>query len=203
MGILAPNAKEELGDLLWYLANLHSLAVEAGHEIGGVQDKLEAALEPPEEINYHDMVAQMAKVQTYSVQMLDTCKRLLAYGDGGAPKDAQGIFGLGLRLVTSCLRYVAMQGKSFRLAELMASNIAKLKKRYPEGFNPTDAVERKLMEEAKVIEEAGRRRAGNFSRRETLASFSRRATPGLDIEGALERQARPVANRGGTCKGGC
>lgn len=198
--IPASNAVEELGDLLWYLAGMQILLIDNGygHEILNRTDEAIDNLTP---LPYDRLHGRTEGLRQASAKLLDKVKRVLAYSDGSFPTDAISIYDNYHQLVNAAIRIIKGHGEEVVAGVLMTANIAKLSKRYSDGFDATEAVNRRLEVEAKAMQEVEQRT--NFVKVERVKVTSERRQM-LDVEGALERQAGPIANRGGTCKsGGC
>lgn len=198
--IPAPNAVEELGDLLWYLAGMQNLLFDNGYG-HAILNSTDAAIDSLRPLHYDQLHQATEGLRQTSAKLLDKVKRVLAYSDGSFPTDAISIYDHYHGMINQAIRIIKGHGKEVDASVLMTANIAKLRKRYSEGFDATEAVNRRLEVEAAALKEVEQRTNFVKVERTTLVSERRQL---LDVEGALDRQGKPVANRGGTCRsGGC
>ncbi len=170
LAIPAENWDEEIGDLLWYLASLDNVAHDQGWPNQIVEDL--GLL-----VTYYETDGQQAfhyrAIQKEQAELLDAAKRLLAYGDGSLKQSSLNSFiTRAAALIAGCSTFL---GLGFDLPELAKMNIAKLKRRYSAGFDATEAVNRKLEEEAKIF----RQKSGEVE----AVSVSSSSKPGAGSRG--------------------
>lgn len=149
LAIPSPNWDEEIGDLLWYLASLVNVAHDQGWPTTIVEDTglWEEVFEEADKPAY--LYRGIKKEQS---ELLDTAKRLLAYGDGSLNRSLlMSQITRVTSLIASCATLIGIGTDLPHLAKL---NITKLRKRYTTGFNATEAVNRKLAEEAELFRSA-------------------------------------------------
>jgi len=123
------NAAEELGDMLWYMANYENLM---GYPMENLQSKIP-------EFPY--------EIQTFSSKLKDYFKKKVFYNSDKYDQD--------IRKVYEILKVAVIdtaQEMEIDLNAVMSKIIAKLKKRYPEKFNTDDADNRDLTAEREILE---------------------------------------------------
>lgn len=115
---------EEIGDLFWYLANLHNITERAfftrvpdNNLISKQAETLEQAREALLGIDPVEVISQDVEVLMF-------------------------------------IGYDIALAYELDIHEILEKNVAKLKERYPEGFNEDDAVNRDLEAEAEVLGKA-------------------------------------------------
>lgn len=131
--------REEIGDCLWYCA------IFCDYVHFTFEDAMAAAEVDWAVSGYgHAMGNWLAK---FVGETADIVKRLVFYGKG--PEEA-GFTLKRIGLVLLCLRWIA---STYELDwdSCMAVNLNKLRKRYPEKFNETDAVKRDLVAEQHAL----------------------------------------------------
>lgn len=161
LGVMQDNWAEEVGDLMWYIACMNTILLESG--INAV--KLEADLDElldllPDDsaLPYNTRVTTLRGIQGLATELLDDTKKMLAYGDGSLTSTrALNIVGKAFDIARACFLYAlnAVPNPT-SLVKILEANINKLSKRYPEGFNPTDAINRQLAVEAEVFNKLAR-----------------------------------------------
>jgi len=146
------NAREELGDILWYVAilcHLYKVSLAKRLDVGYV---------PVAE--YRDLVAHEGLVSALeretinatvaSAQLLDHVKRHFFYD-----KELGEVSHVWFSALVGALRTIAsyLYRGDWRggMDDAMERNLAKLRKRYPDQFNITDAVERDLDAEKEAL----------------------------------------------------
>lgn len=157
-GLAADNYFEELGDMLWYIAGFQNILAANGIVTG--QDLFGPS------VSRATVTAEVLQDNYYSVRrdcevIADLAKRILAYGNGSFPTESQAnaLYQRCFSVVMSSYVIVAAtKGDCASLQLIGEGNINKLKKRYPEGFNPNDAIKRQLTVEAKILAEAAKRK---------------------------------------------
>ena len=100
----------------------------------------------------------MRGTQGLATELLDATKKMLAYGNGSMDSVAAlNIVGKASDIARACYLYAlnAVPNPT-SLVKILEANINKLSKRYPEGFNPTDAINRQLEVEAEVFNKLAR-----------------------------------------------
>lgn len=161
LGVMQDNWTEEVGDLMWYIACMHTILLESG--INAV--KLEAGLDEllgltPDGLvlSYNTRVMTLRGAQGLATDLLDATKKMLAYGNGSMNSVAAlNIVGKAFDIARTCFIYAlnAVPNPT-SLIKILEANIDKLSKRYPEGFNTTDAINRQLAVEAEVFNKLAR-----------------------------------------------
>lgn len=148
LAILQENWPEEIGDLLWYLASLDNVSRSQGWLNNIVEDlglwtmANASKLQPP--FIYRAVKKEQA-------ELLDAAKRLLAYGDGSLQtSQINSLITRVSSLIALCASFPAVEVSIPEIAKL---NIAKLRRRYKQGFDAQQAVNRRLSEEAAVFAE--------------------------------------------------
>lgn len=131
------NIKEEIGDLMWYIANyatLHkfSLTNKLGIKYEFEPTPLEVVL---------DMLIDIGELQ-------DLDKKLYAYKKPyDDTKQHMYFFHLNQLVLKLCDIF------KFDFESILETNINKLKARYPEKFNSNDAINRNLDKEREILEQ--------------------------------------------------
>jgi NTP pyrophosphatase (non-canonical NTP hydrolase) len=123
------NAAEELGDMLWYMANYENLM---DYPMENLQSKIP-------EFPY--------EIQSFSSKLKDYFKKKVFYNSDKYDQD--------IRKVYEMLKVAVIdtaQEMEIDLNAIMSKIIAKLKKRYPEKFNTNDADNRDLKAERQILE---------------------------------------------------
>lgn len=128
------NVKEEMGDILWYVA------IAASELRINFTDFL--LLADQEVLNSDPLKALLWG----AAESLDVVKRSLFYGLGLD----EAKFGLAVGTVLRAVEMLAAD-EGWTLAELQETNIAKLTKRYPEKFTRGAAVDRDLEAEREAV----------------------------------------------------
>lgn len=194
LGIVSGNALEELGDLLWYTALMQTVLIK-NHSGGMLPASPEASIE-----NILGAVTgsrELVPSIRNSVALLaDEIKRWLAYGNGSFDQNkGHGLYMRVIHIVAMCFKLTEVQAFAIDLPLIMQLNINKLSKRYPEGFNPTDAVNRQLKAEAEVMATTAAAMGSSFSAASVAAEGSNIDTSSADadIERMLDRQASRTA----------
>lgn len=156
LGLVADNWEEELGDLFWYLACIHTVLIEQGMVEEELSIRIAQLLvvghqESTENSNHK--VFTLRLMQADAARLLNNVKRLHAYGDGSLTKeDADKIIWGAYSVISAAIAYcLSKDSASDTIVRILERNITKLSKRYPKGFNPTDAINRKLEAEAEVF----------------------------------------------------
>lgn len=185
LGVVAPNAVEELGDMLWYLANIHTLMIGEGYRAVLDGCNIDGLLEVHEDVDSYTIGAVVSSLRANHSILLDEVKRLLAYGDGSFPSSSSRSVMRAHDIVRQSIVLAAMQGFDIEPLTIMQINIAKLRKRYKEGFDAEAAVNRQLQEEARAMDRIMQEPVG-------LKPSEPQRLKLLDVEGALERQAKPL-----------
>ena len=162
LGVMQNNWTEEVGDLMWYIACMHTILLESGInalELEADLDKLLWLLQwDGSALPYNIRVTTLRRTQGLATELLDDTKRLLAYGNGSLTSTtALNIVSKAFDIARSCFIYAlnAVPNPT-SLVKILEANINKLSKRYPEGFNPTDAINRQLAVEAEVFNKLAR-----------------------------------------------
>mgnify|MGYP001218777969 CR=1 FL=1 len=156
LGLCQDNWVEELGDMLWYLACINTILVEQGFdENGEFSQTLGELLEVDsgQLMDFRTRSITTRGIQKFASEQLDAAKRLLAYGDGSLSEgDAMSLAWKAYYLVSDTVALVLRTTPTpVPMLEVAQANIAKLSKRYPEGFDATKAVNRQLEKEAEVF----------------------------------------------------
>lgn len=148
------NLAEELGDKLWYAANWANFMLISELEHNTIFD---------ETINFIFKPSSYSRIIIYGGRLADIAKRLLAYRQ--SPEDQQKqrrekalekgkIFEtnneMWYRYITAIHAMCLVHNLDIEI--VMAANIAKLAKRYPENFTNDDAITRSLNDERAVLE---------------------------------------------------
>lgn len=133
------NLKEEIGDLMWYVANYartHSLPLMNQEFDSNFYNK---KYHYPKEV-LEDIIICVGELQ-------DLDKKLFAYKK---PYNQTEQFGLFLHLNNLIL--ALCDKMEFDLSKILQTNIDKLKARYPNKFTEQDAIVRNLDKERKILE---------------------------------------------------
>ena len=127
------NASEEIGDILWYCANLERIAFDDDYDL-----------------NYNASgIKIFADEWLVGVQeMLDVYKKGVYYG---SDIDYSKVIMYLNDIKITCVG--ALNENGFDVRDVMSKNINKLKVRYPDKFNKKDAEDRNLDAERKVLED--------------------------------------------------
>ncbi len=127
------NASEEIGDILWYTANLERLSVPTGLSF------------PYDEKG----ITVFADEFLVSVQnLLDTYKKGVYYG---SDIDYEAVLFYIEEIKKTCVGMLVMN--EINPEDVMETNINKLAIRYPDKFTREDAEQRDLFAERKVLED--------------------------------------------------
>jgi NTP pyrophosphatase (non-canonical NTP hydrolase) len=125
------NASEEIGDALWYIANLENIL---GLKKENIQENI--------------IVEWDMGLFELSNELLDCYKKKVFYKTNKHnEKILSYINAIKAMLIEMCSVY------GFELRKLLETNINKLRARYPEKFNTHDADNRNLNVERKILEE--------------------------------------------------
>lgn len=160
-GLAADNYFEELGDMLWYIAGFQNILAANGIVTG--QDLLSPSVSRAT-VTAEVLQDNYRSVRLDCVVIADLAKRILAYGNGSFPAESQvmALYYRCLNVVMASYVVVAASKADCPSLQLVGEgNINKLKKRYPEGFNPNDAIKRQLTVEAKILAEAAKRKSNS------------------------------------------
>jgi NTP pyrophosphatase (non-canonical NTP hydrolase) len=126
------NLGEEIGDIYWYLANYANM-----RDLDIPEDP-KIDITEPECVDF--LIIRVA-------DLVDVVKRFMAYNKPIERRlEAEAVYDIRVALL--------MLEKTYELSgeDIRAKNIAKLKKRFPEKFSDTLAVNRNLEEERKTLE---------------------------------------------------
>ena len=161
LGVMQDNWTEEVGDLMWYIACMHTILLESGinaRELEADLDELIGLIPDSPPLPYNGRVRTLRGAQRLASELLDDAKRLLAYGNGSMDSVAAlNIVGKAFDIASTCFIYALnVVPNPTSLVNILEANINKLSKRYPEGFNPTDAINRQLAVEAEVFNKLAR-----------------------------------------------
>jgi NTP pyrophosphatase (non-canonical NTP hydrolase) len=127
------NIKEEIGDMLWYLAVIADI-----FGLTGVIDKI---------LHERDNDTDKLPIEGIFENRLDMFKKSMFYGK---EIDGDEIVIDTIELVKKIKSWVENDAE---LSKIMTANINKLRARYPNNFKERDAVERDLEKERKILEE--------------------------------------------------
>lgn len=161
LGVMQDNWTEEVGDLMWYIACMHTILLESGINAAKLEadlDEMLGLIQDESALPYSIRVTTLRGTQGLATELLDDTKRLLAYGNGSLTSTtALNIVDKASNIARACFIYAlnAVPNPT-SLVKILEANINKLSKRYPEGFNPTDAVNRQLAVEAEVFNKLAR-----------------------------------------------
>lgn len=156
LGVMQDNWTEEVGDLMWYIACMHTILLESGInsvELEAELDELLGLNQDGSALPYNTRVITLRGTQGLATELLDDTKKMLAYGNGSMNSvEALSIVGKAFDIARACFIYAlnAVPNPA-SLVKILEANINKLSKRYPKGFNPTDAINRQLAVEAEVF----------------------------------------------------
>lgn len=124
------NMQEELGDLLWYMANLENLRDLPMRQL---QDRL--------------IVDSTMSLTELCDELLDVYKKRIFYNtDKHDAKINHFIGAIKACVIEICIEY------KFDVPKMLENNIDKLRARYPEKFTTEDADNRDLSKERKILE---------------------------------------------------
>ena len=136
------NLIEEVGDFYWYYANIFRITEETYRR------------QP--EMQFEDMFQASISAGARAGAMLDCWLQHDYYAAHDIPGEATGNLLLNL---LDCVREIELR-LLFILRcldatqeDAWAANVRKLKKRYPDGYNPADALSRDLTAERKALED--------------------------------------------------
>ena len=161
LGVMQDNWTEEVGDLMWYIACMHTILLESGINAVKLEadlDELLGLIPDGSALPYSIRVTTLRGTQGLATELLDATKKMLAYGNGSMNSVAAlNIVDMASSIARACFIYAlnAVPNPT-SLIKILEANINKLSKRYPEGFNPTDAVNRQLAVEAEVFNKLAR-----------------------------------------------
>jgi len=130
------NVKEEIGDLMWYVANYATL-----HKLSLTTDLYKRVIVKDAKEIVEDILVCIGELQ-------DLDKKLFAYKK---PYDANKQFGFFNHLNQLILQLC--ETLNFNIESILQLNIDKLKSRYPEKFNEENAINRNLDVERKILEQ--------------------------------------------------
>jgi len=131
------NVKEELGDIMWYIAEVASAL---GYEPPATWEEfygLASCHKPPCIFGLHA-----------AGEMLDMLKKYKAYGKPWKNE----VWGGLLAAVVAGVMETADEIWGFGMDDVLKTNIAKLRARYPEGYSDDRAINRDLEAERRVLE---------------------------------------------------
>jgi len=129
------NLVEEVGDLMWYVANYSKL-----HDLPLSETLVSLPIKTAKE-RLEEIIICVGNLQ-------DLDKKLFAYKK---PYDANKQFGFFIHLNNLILSFCQITNIDFNKA--LKINIEKLRARYPEKFDVVSAVERDLDAERKILEQ--------------------------------------------------
>lgn len=161
LGVMQDNWTEEVGDLMWYIAGMHTILLESGINAVKLEadlDELLGLIPDGSALPYSIRVTTLRGTQGLATELLDDAKKMLAYGNGSVNSVAAlNIVDKAFDIARACFIYAlnAVPNPT-SLIKILEANINKLSKRYPEGFNPTDAINRQLAVEAEVFNKLAR-----------------------------------------------
>ena len=156
LGVMQDNWTEEVGDLMWYIACMHTILLESGidaQDLEGYLGEMLGLIPDGSALPYSIRVTTLRGTQGLATALLDDAKKMLAYGNGSVNSVAAlNIVDKAFDIARACFIYAlnAVPNPT-SLIKILEANINKLSKRYPEGFNPTDAINRQLAVEAEVF----------------------------------------------------
>lgn len=161
LGVMQDNWTEEVGDLMWYIACMHTILLESGFnawELEADLDELLGLIPDESALPYNTRIITLRGTQGLATELLDDTKKMLAYGNGSLTSTtALNIVSKASDIARACFIYALNSVPNpTSLIKILEANINKLSKRYPEGFNPTDAVNRQLAVEAEVFNKLAR-----------------------------------------------
>ena len=161
LGVMQDNWTEEVGDLMWYIAGMHTILLESGINAVKLEADLDELLDLAQDdpaLPYNTRVMTLRGIQGLATELLDDAKKMLAYGNGSVNSVAALlIVGKASYIARACfLHALNTVPNPTSLVKILEANINKLSKRYPEGFNPTDAINRQLAVEAEVFNKLAR-----------------------------------------------
>jgi len=127
------NMKEEMGDLMWYVANYDNAQkneMENLPEIKAIGEKFD-----------------LSRIRKGTQSLLDFWKKKFFYNTDKYNDEIESLFA---NLKHECVKFA--QDNEWDLGEIMNTNIEKLRSRYPEKFTTEDADNRDLIVERKILE---------------------------------------------------
>jgi hypothetical protein len=144
----AYNLKEELGDLMWYIA---CVARDNGLDLEAL---IKEGLGMADRCMKFDLISSVALISTESGQLLDILKKSLFYkenGDVNTSSQAQAIGDCLVSILGAIHRICCKHGWSLK-DEVCLVNIKKLAKRYGKEFSSDAALKRNLGGERDILE---------------------------------------------------
>lgn len=149
------NLKEELGDLWWYAAILCDAAPLEVQRLERLQDYASCFLDAFQEDARvaNDVRGLVIQMMIPVGECFDVLKRRVYYGSDDADRKAcWSKFRESAEDVVNTLMHITRRC-GFTFQEVREANIAKLAKRYPDGFAKFRAIDRDLAGERQVLED--------------------------------------------------
>lgn len=147
------NFKEELGDIVWYLAIIQSAHGVNPTKLGRIARKFaeaEAAAKVPgtnPRTLREVMIEYTTRMLVPATELQDLLKKHIFYG-----KEIDSAkFDANLAEVLKVIELICIAG-GYSLEAIQETNIAKLKARYPQNFSSENAIKRNLDAERKILE---------------------------------------------------